>query len=367
VYQQEWSYAEFVIKNREGYYMRKKFLWLLMFVFSISCAQKQELVKKERFFWPPPPNDPKVEFIGVYRGNRDMPKKFSFIRQITGETEPEINLRKPLHITSDGEGLVVVTDLLPYGGLVFDFNENKVELITPEPTFQFATGVVFDKERLYVADGKAGNIKVFTKKDRKPLYTIGDGELQSPNGLAINEDLRRLYVVDTKAYKVFVYDIDTKKLLFSFGKPGDQEGEFNRPWGVCIDKKGDVYISDGLNARIQIFDKDGKFITMFGKRGDKPGGFAQVKGVGIDSDNNIYVIDPLKAIQVFNREGQLLGLVGAPGTKGIGAMSLPMGLYIDKNDRIYVVDQMNRRFQVFQYMNEDYKKKNPVDFSEKTK
>lgn len=347
--------------------MIKKLYWVLIGMLLFSCSQKQEVVKKERFFWPPPPNEPKVEFIGAYRGNRDLPQKFSFIKKITGETEPEIKLRKPLHITSDGEGLVVVTDMIPYGGLVFDFNENKVEFITSEPSFQFATGVVFDKDKLYVADGRAGNIKVFTKKDRKPLYTIGDGELQSPNGLAINEKLNWLYVVDTKAHKVFVYDTITKKQLFNFGRPGDQEGEFNRPWGVCIDKNDDVYISDGINARVQVFDKNGKFISMFGKRGDKPGGFAQVKGIGIDSDSNIYVIDPLKAIQVFDRQGQLLGLVGAPGTKGIGAMSLPMGLYVDKNDRIYVVDQMNRRFQVFQYMNEEYKKKNPVDFGEKTK
>lgn len=345
--------------------MKKFFVFCMLFLL-FSCAQKQEAVRKERFFWPPPPNDPKVEFIGVYRGNRDMPKKFSIIKSITGETELELKLRKPLGITSDGEGVVVVTDMIPYGGLVFDFNDNTVTLLSKEPSFQFATGVVFGEDKLYVADGRAGNIKVFTKKERKPLYTIGDNELQSPNGLAINDKLKRLYVVDTKAHRVVVYDTETKKQLFSFGKPGDQEGEFNRPWGICIDKNGDIYIADGINARVQIFDKDGKFITMFGKRGDKPGGFAQVKGIGIDSDNNIYVVDPLKAIQVFNRNGDLLGLVGAPGTKGIGAMNLPMGLYVDKNDRIYLVDQMNLRFQIFQYMNESYKKQHPVDFGEKT-
>ncbi len=347
--------------------MFKKFLWCFLVILFFSCSQKQEVVKKERFFWPPPPNEPKVEFIGAYSGNSDLPQKFSFVKKITGATEPEIKLRNPLHITSDGEGIVVVTDLLPYGGLVFNFNENKVEFISKEPSFQFATGVAFDRDRLYVADGRAGNIKVFTKKDRNPLYTIGDGDLQSPNGIAINDKLNWLYIVDTKAHKVYVYDLITKKQLFSFGKPGDKEGEFNRPWGISIDKNGDVYITDGLNARIQIFDKNGKFISMFGKRGDKPGEFAQVKGIGIDSDNNIYVIDPFKSIQLFDRQGQLLGLVGAPGTKGIGAMSLPMGLYVDKHDRIYVVDQMNRRFQIFQYMNEVYKKKNPVDFGEKAK
>lgn len=339
----------------------KKPILLLFILIIFSCAPKQQEVKKQRYFWPPPPNDPKVEFIGVYSSNRDLQKQESFLKKITGETDIEIRLRKPLGIGSDGEGVVIVTDMVPWGGYIWDFNKNEVKQITEDPAFQLSSGVAFDSKRFYIADAKAGNIKVFLRVGAKPLYTIGDGELQSPNGIAINEKLKRLYVVDTKGFKVVVFDTETRKKLFEFGKPGDQEGEFNRPWGICIDKNDDVIVSDGLNARIQIFDKDGNFLTMFGKRGDKPGGFSQVKGVGVDSDGNIYVIDPLKAIQVFDREGNLLGLVGAPGSKGLGAMNLPMGLYIDKNDRIYVVDQMNRRFYIFQYMNEEYLKKNPVN------
>lgn len=343
-----------------------KRLVLLLFLLALAaCAPKQVEVKKQRFFWPPPPNEPKIEFIGLYSSSRDLPREQSFLKKLTGETDVEIKLRKPLGIGSDGEGVVIVTDMVPWGGYIWDFNNNKVEQITEDPAFQLSSGVAFDRERFYIADARAGNIKVFARKGKRPLYTIGDGELESPNGIAINEKLNRLYVVDTKAFKIVVFDLETRKKLFEFGKAGDREGEFNRPWGICIDKNDDVIVSDGLNARIQIFDKDGKFITMFGKRGDKPGGFSQVKGVGVDSDGNIYVIDPLKAIQVFNRDGELLGLVGAPGSKGLGAMNLPMGLFIDKNDRIYTVDQMNRRFYIFQYMNEEYKKKNPVEMDKK--
>ncbi len=344
--------------------MKKLYLFLLLIIIT-SCAAPQQAEVKRRYFWPPPPNEPKVEFIGVYHSSRDLPKKKTILKTLTGETDIEIRLRKPLGIGSDGEGVVIVTDLVPWGGYIWDFNNNTVTQLTEDPAFQLASGVAFDKERFYVADARAGNIKVFLRAKRAPLYTIGDGEVEAPNGIAINENLKRLYVVDTKAMKVVVFDTETRKKLFEWGKPGEMEGEFNRPWGICIDKNGDVIVADGLNSRIQIFDKDGKFITMFGKRGDKPGGFAQVKGVGVDSDGNIYVIDPLKAIQVFNRDGELLGLVGGPGSKGLGAMNLPMGLFIDKNDRIYTVDQMNRRFYIFQYMNEDYKKKNPVEMPTK--
>lgn len=342
--------------------MKKIWFFLMISVLFFACAPQKEVVtKKERYFWPPPPNEPKIEFIGFYYSSKNLPRKASFLREFIGDTEVEYRLRKPLGITSDGEGTVIVTDMIPQGGTVWDFNENKVEFISEDPIFGLTAGVCFDADRLYIADSKQNKIYVFTKKDRKPLYTIGDDELDTPGGIAINEKLKRLYVVETKGYRISVFDTETRKKLFSFGKPGEQEGEFNRPWGIALDKNGDVYVADGLNARVQIFDKDGKFITMFGKRGDKPGGFSQVKGIGVDSDGNIYVVDPLKAIQIFNRNGDLLGLLGAPGTKGIGAMNLPMGLFIDKNDRIYVADQLNRAFHIYQYMNEEYKKKYPVN------
>jgi DNA-binding beta-propeller fold protein YncE len=53
-------------------------------------------------------------------------------------------------------------------------------------------------------------------------------------------------------------------------------------------------------------------------------------------------------VQVFNREGQLLYYFGAEGTHA-GEFQLPAGLFIDHDDRVFVVDSFNRRVQVFHY------------------
>ena len=50
----------------------------------------------------------------------------------------------------------------------------------------------------------------------------------------------------------------------------------------------------------------------------------------------------------FNRQGQLLYYFGNRGT-ALGEFQLPTGLFIDHNDRIYVVDSFNRRVQIFHY------------------
>jgi hypothetical protein len=53
-------------------------------------------------------------------------------------------------------------------------------------------------------------------------------------------------------------------------------------------------------------------------------------------------------VQVFNREGQLLYYFGGRGTHA-GEFQLPTGLFIDHDDRIFIVDSYNRRIQVFHY------------------
>ncbi len=73
------------------------------------------------------------------------------------------------------------------------------------------------------------------------------------------------------------------------------------------------------------------------------------KAVSVDSEGHLYIVDSLwGVVQVFNREGQLLYYFGAKGTHA-GEFQLPAGLFIDHDDRVFVVDSFNRRVQVFHY------------------
>jgi len=68
-------------------------------------------------------------------------------------------------------------------------------------------------------------------------------------------------------------------------------------------KEGNVYVTDTLNNRVEIFDADGKFISAFGKSGDGPGHFARPKGIAIDRDGHIWVVDAVQQrVQVFDTE-----------------------------------------------------------------
>ena len=70
----------------------------------------------------------------------------------------------------------------------------------------------------------------------------------------------------------------------------------------------------------------------------------------MNSEGHVYVVDAaFSNVQIFDDGGELLLFVGRIGAAP-GEFWLPAGLHIDGRDRIYVVDQYNRRVQVFDYL-----------------
>lgn len=86
------------------------------------------------------------------------------------------------------------------------------------------------------------------------------------------------------------------------GVPGDN---FNQPTDVAWDAAGNIFVADGYgNNRIAKFDKNGKFIKTWGATGSEPGQFNVAHSVAVDSRGNVYVADMgNKRIQVFDNNG----------------------------------------------------------------
>ncbi len=88
--------------------------------------------------------------------------------------------------------------------------------------------------------------------------------------------------------------------MSQFGQKGEQDGEFQGPWNVVTDKKDRIFVVEGINHRVQIFDAEANHICTFGSRGKSKGTFDTPYGLAVDPKGRIWVSDQSNhRLQVF--------------------------------------------------------------------
>jgi DNA-binding beta-propeller fold protein YncE len=87
-----------------------------------------------------------------------------------------------------------------------------------------------------------------------------------------------------------------------------EDGRFRQVTDVAFGPDGSTYISDGyINSRVAKVDKDGNWLKSWGDRGTKPGEFNTPHSIATDAKGNVYVADRgNRRIQVFDGEGNFL-------------------------------------------------------------
>ena len=91
-----------------------------------------------------------------------------------------------------------------------------------------------------------------------------------------------------------------------------------RPTDVGWDAQGDIFVSDGyVNNRVVKYDKNGRFITQVGseKAGSEPGQLNLPHGLAVDAKGNVYVADRSNnRMQVFDNDLKLKSVYDNIGT-----------------------------------------------------
>ena len=175
----------------------------------------------------------------------------------------------------------------------------------------------------------------------KLVKAFGEGLLLFPHGLHVDRE-GNVWVTDGlgkdgKGHQVLKFSPDGK-LLMRLGKAGvagSGPDEFNAPSAVLVAPSGDIFVADGhggnTNARIVKFSKDGKFIKTWGKKGSGAGEIDIPHALAMDSRGRLFVADRQNnRIQIFDQDGNYLDQWFQ--------FSRPSGVFIDKNDSIYVAD-----------------------------
>src|SRR5262245_34554922 len=212
--------------------------------------------------------------------------------------------------------------------------------------------------------GQMSNLPSILKFDAsgKLVKSFGEGVLIFPHGIFVDRD-GNVWVTDgqddapaaargaapaargagpagprpgsTKGHQVYKFSPDGK-LLLTLGKPGGEAepGYFYQPNDIVVARNGDIFVSEGHGAgnnRILKFSKDGKLIKTWGKLGTASGEFDQPHTLAFDSRERLFVGDRNNnRIQIFDQEGKFIA--------EWKQFSRPSGIYIDKDDNIYVAD-----------------------------
>lgn len=192
-----------------------------------------------------------------------------------------------------------------------------------------------------VAIGPDGNIWTFNRgkipvqeftPDGRLVKSWGEGGLfKNPHTIRF-DSAGTLWIADTGTNTVRKFTADGQ-VLMTIGTPneaGADQTHLNQPNDIAVAANGDIYISDGYgNDRVVVFDKSGKYVRSWGKLGSGPGEFSQPHSLVLDSKGRVYVADRNNArIQIFDAKGKFL-------TEWKNIVT-PWALAITKDDQIYV-------------------------------
>ena len=132
------------------------------------------------------------------------------------------------------------------------------------------------------------------------------------------------------------------------------DGQLREPWGLALGPRGEIYVADTWNGRIQVFDGTGRFLRKWGRLGRNPSVdpahdptlLYGPRGIAVSPAGALVVADTgNRRLLSFGDRGQPLGQVGGAGA-GAGRFMEPVGVATDPRDgSVYVADAWNRRVQ----------------------
>ncbi|MGN6217554.1 MAG: NHL repeat-containing protein, partial [Solirubrobacterales bacterium] len=137
------------------------------------------------------------------------------------------------------------------------------------------------------------------------------------------------------------------------GTAGTGQGQMQRPFGVAVDKSGNVWMVDRENNCVEVYGPSGNLIRQFGSSYGAPGSgngqLSSPQGIAISSSGNVWVTDPgNKRVEEFNEKGEFIrSLTYAGGLLGQGKMAEPYAVATGPEETLWVTDTGSHRVYQF--------------------
>ena len=154
-----------------------------------------------------------------------------------------------------------------------------------------------------------------------------------------------IYVVDGGNHQVAVFD-KTGQRVNTLGERGEEKGQFESPVGLGIGRDGEIYVADKGNQRLQIITEDGRFRKTIEL--EEEGNAVDPVDVAVSvNGKELYVTaNNSHRVLVYSNNGEFLRAWGGEGEDD-GMFRYPATVSVDPSGNVLVVDVLNQRVQKF--------------------
>jgi sugar lactone lactonase YvrE len=207
--------------------------------------------------------------------------------------------------------------------------------------FNWPQGIAADESIAYIVDSNNGRIQRFDMgagRFLEPFGALGkkSGFFFRPRGICLYQN--EIFVADTRNHRIQVFSTDGI-VRRGFGELGDANDQFRLPTSCAVSIQGEVFVVDSKHALVKVFDLDGRFIRKFGGLSSpqkEPGRLNMPAGICCDGKNGlVYVADTGNSrLQVFDRNGKFLRFVEAPDME----FKTPQGLALADSGELAISD-----------------------------
>lgn len=216
------------------------------------------------------------------------------------------------------------------------------------PSSAVASEVVVEARSTAPCAGKAWGTVIFD--ELRPSYSFctfwnrkgeGPGCVSESHGICMDGDDRLLIMDPTTSrivrftrYGEYVGDVGLGK--------GSEPGQLDGPRDAKVSPSGEIFVADGNNGRIQVFDGDGSFLRCWSRKGQGEAELLRPHGIGLGPDGTVFVVDVDNSkVVAFDEHGRFLRKWGRPGS-GPGEFQAPHGLAADPNGDVFVAEYHGR-------------------------
>ena len=194
---------------------------------------------------------------------------------------------------------------------------------------------------LFVVDRNGKQVDYWPEYDK--LFDMKCG--RGPHKIKMNpyDPDKHVWIIDDQLHMIYKFTYDMKQIVLTLGTKGQRGRDggklFDRPTDIDWLPDGTFFISDGYGGtRVAKFDKDGKFLMDWGTKPKDPANpgpneFNTVHSIAISKDRRLFVVDRgHRRFQVFDENGKFLTMFNT------GVNSSPYYHYISTDGYIWVGD-----------------------------